>query len=333
MLKESGDVGAVALDGRYLEDIEILDNMANNINQNDAPSMTKKGIENVSLNSGNTDKRKQHHGTIQATENLYEVERKKRIQRNQDMLQKLGLKATMSDMVCGPSSISSLNDKCAARALPGRQRRTVSKAVLPKAPVRRSTRHQKLQERDRGREMIDAIDEDSNVGVEDELLDMEEYFRLTGKDVSDALRVDGIYHGWICPRVAEAYSVPEEGSDVSVLNTSIPHTAQATGPGWSKIRAKSAKMLRSNPNAFFYRHVAPDKQQAHGEWTAEEDALFMETARREGVGDRWGLFASHIGTRVGYQCSAYYAQVVIPSGRIIDSRFKMTRSGKAVFSR
>ncbi len=32
--------------------------------------------------------------------------------------------------------------------------------------------------------------------------------------------------------------------------------------GWSSIRIKSAKELRKNPNAYFYRHVAPHEHQA-----------------------------------------------------------------------
>ena len=46
--------------------------------------------------------------------------------------------------------------------------------------------------------------------------------------------------------------------------------------------------------------------QAQGEWTEEEHALFVATARQHGVGDKWGLFASYLPQRVGYQCSAYY---------------------------
>ena len=46
--------------------------------------------------------------------------------------------------------------------------------------------------------------------------------------------------------------------------------------------------------------------QAQGEWTEEEHELFLSTVRAHGAGDKWGLFASHIPQRVGYQCSAYY---------------------------
>lgn len=71
--------------------------------------------------------------------------------------------------------------------------------------------------------------------------------------------------------------------------------------------------------------------QAQGEWTEEEHELFLQTARSHGVGDKWGLFASYIPQRVGYQCSAYYREVIIPSGLVLDSRFRMTHSGKAIF--
>lgn len=71
--------------------------------------------------------------------------------------------------------------------------------------------------------------------------------------------------------------------------------------------------------------------QAMGDWTEEEHDLFMHTARKHGVGVKWGLFASYIPQRVGYQCSAYYRENVIPRGLIFDSRFKLTSGGKAVF--
>ena len=32
-----------------------------------------------------------------------------------------------------------------------------------------------------------------------------------------------------------------------------------------------------------------------------------------------------------YQCSAFYREVAIPGGHILDPRFRMTRCGKAVY--
>ena len=101
--------------------------------------------------------------------------------------------------------------------------------------------------------------------------------------------------------------------------------------GWSEARALAATKLRANPNSFFYRHVEPGQQQANGEWTREELALFLRAARAHGVGDRWGLFSSWIPQRVGYQASAFYRDVVIPSGAVVDARFRMTRTGRALF--
>ena len=101
--------------------------------------------------------------------------------------------------------------------------------------------------------------------------------------------------------------------------------------GWSDARALAATKLRANPNSFFYRHVEPGQQQAHGEWTEGELALFLRAARRHGVGDRWGLFSSWIPQRVGYQANAFYRDVVIPAGLVVDARFRMTRTGRALF--
>lgn len=78
-------------------------------------------------------------------------------------------------------------------------------------------------------------------------------------------------------------------------------------------------------------NCSPTVLQAQGEWSQEEHELFMQTARQFGVGDKWGLFASYVPTRVGYQCSAYYRDVVVAQGLVIDHRFRMTRGGRAVF--
>ena len=57
----------------------------------------------------------------------------------------------------------------------------------------------------------------------------------------------------------------------------------------------------------------------------------MDTVKAYGAGDKWGLFASYIPQRVGYQCSMYYREVVIPQCLVLDDRFRLTRSGKAMY--
>ena len=56
--------------------------------------------------------------------------------------------------------------------------------------------------------------------------------------------------------------------DISCIGiVQAPHARKghlSAGPtmtGWSAIRIKSAKELRKNPNAYFYRHVAPHEEQ------------------------------------------------------------------------
>jgi hypothetical protein len=278
------------------------------------------------------------------TVNAYEEERLKRIQRNQTVLQQMGLREMATEVVT--SAIDPDVEPAEGRTRK-QQRRCNPSAKTSQGPLRTSSRR-------RGTRITDAIHSSSpyvpgstelktepkpNGLLSDppnaekstqHLLPAEDYFKSIGKDVSDALRIDGQFKGWVPSVVAERHGVLAEGAttDASRKASASQHIK---AKGWSGARAKSAMMLQTNPNAFFYRHVAPDKQQAQGEWTPIEHQAFMDTARKFGVGDRWGLFASHVGTRVGYQCSAYYTQVIIPSGEVIDPRFMLTRSGKAVF--
>ena len=68
-------------------------------------------------------------------------------------------------------------------------------------------------------------------------------------------------------------------------------------------------MLRKNPNEYFYRHTAPGVAHRMGPWTEQEHDLFLQTAQKFGVGNKWGLFSSHIPHRIGYQCSQEYRHV------------------------
>ena len=193
---------------------------------------------------------------------------------------------------------------------------------------------------DGGDDALESLDAD------DYLLDLEDYFKLNNIDVSAAIRVDGHYRGWVPREVAEMYGLPLEhpGDDWirSAGAAAGPSASAGSGKrgrkkgsrgGGSDAKAKSSASLSYNPNAYFYRHVAPHQHQAQGEWTQEEQDKFMQVVREWGVGDNWGLFASHISQRVGYQCSAFYRDVIIPSGAVIDDRFKMQRNGKAMFVR
>ena len=90
-------------------------------------------------------------------------------------------------------------------------------------------------------------------------------------------------------------------------------------------------MLKKNPNAYFYRHNPPGEDTWHGDWGDDEIDTFVEVAKKYGCGDKWGLFASHIPHRVGYQCSSVYRHVIIPRCLLRDDNFRLTQSGEAVW--
>ena len=50
-------------------------------------------------------------------------------------------------------------------------------------------------------------------------------------------------------------------SIAAALHAGAVIPASLKAQGWSNARAFSATQLRQNPNAFFYRNVAPDQEQ------------------------------------------------------------------------
>ncbi|KAG0218956.1 hypothetical protein BGX33_005222 [Mortierella sp. NVP41] len=162
-----------------------------------------------------------------------------------------------------------------------------------------------------------------------------------------AIRVDGHYHGWLDPGVVERYGFETSAKDAWEANGGgsfsfkDPLGLQANAAGGTKSKTTKrpkheAKMVakglfKKNPNAFFYRHNEPGQEQWTGDWTAEEQEIFLKVAKEHGCGDKWGLFASHIPHRVGYQCSNFYRQVVLPEGMVFDPNYEYTSRGKPIY--
>jgi Myb-like DNA-binding domain len=294
-------------------------------------------------------------------ENAYERERLERIKRNQEVMQQMGLRqlAVQTATVARPvfdsaSGEGNHSSKPRRRAGPNKKDKFSAAQAGPRRSSARN-RHQAgeySEKTDITAFLQDGATDDDvlePLTAEDFLLGLEDYFKLNNIDISNAVKVDGHYRGWVPKDVAETYGLPLEypGDDwirSAGAGAAAGPSSTSTGSGkrgrkkggrggGSDAKAKSSASLSYNPNAYFYRHVAPHQRQAQGEWTQEERDKFMEVVRVWGVGDSWGLFASHICQRVGYQCSAFYRDVIIPSGAVIDDRFKMTRSGKAVFVR
>ena len=102
---------------------------------------------------------------------------------------------------------------------------------------------------------------------------------------------------------------------------------------WSDARKESYKEMLDNPNKFFYRNRPPGESQKNGQWSEDEQQLFMERMRyfqdELGVIDAcWGLFAVPIKGRLGYQCANYY-RYLIKEGKIQNERYSVIE-GKLV---
>eukprot|EP00123_Amoebidium_parasiticum_P021104 comp6161_c0_seq1/m.1989 comp6161_c0_seq1/g.1989 ORF comp6161_c0_seq1/g.1989 comp6161_c0_seq1/m.1989 type:complete len:363 (-) comp6161_c0_seq1:642-1730(-) len=168
---------------------------------------------------------------------------------------------------------------------------------------------------------------------------MAEYFK---DKVVDPVKVDGRYHGWVNPDLVAKYGLEgnaadaweKNGGGTYSHNNPLGNMSVPIGPkpaGWSAIRHLSSKLLHKNPNAYFYRHTEPCVPQHIGDWTEEEHNLFLDTARKYGCGDKWGLFSSYIPHRVGYQCSNYYRQVILPMGLVHDPNYRIDSAGRAIY--
>lgn len=80
---------------------------------------------------------------------------------------------------------------------------------------------------------------------------------------------------------------------------------------WSQAKRIAWQAIDTNPNAFFYRHVAPGQRKKTGAWDTSEKELFMNVIKVHPPSQgKWGLFAQHIPGRVGYQCRNFYHRLL-----------------------
>lgn len=175
----------------------------------------------------------------------------------------------------------------------------------------------------------------------DFLINAEDHF--TPKVLEEAVRVNGHYTGWVEQGVMERMDICGNANDAwesegggafsfkDPLGTGKKLGKRSVPSGQSVAKYVSSKLLKKNPNAYFYRHTEPGVEQWAGDWTEEERQTFLTVAKKYGCGDKWGLFSTHIPHRVGYQCSNYYRQCVIPEGWIVDGNYRIDNSGHAIY--
>lgn len=193
--------------------------------------------------------------------------------------------------------------------------------VAPIEPTRRSARA-------RG-----AKAKAMEIGEDDQIVDGEEGLEhhLTCDEYCERLGIEPgpkmtSFTGWVEESVRERLGIASSANEAWERNGGGKWSRPAKGQ--AKDHAK--KMLYKNPNAYFYRHTAGEEQ-INGDWSEDEIKQFVKVATKYGAGDKWGLFASHIPGRVGYQCSAAYRHIMLPRGLLRDDAWRMTMSGEAVW--
>jgi hypothetical protein len=139
--------------------------------------------------------------------------------------------------------------------------------------------------------------------------------------------MDGRFRGWVAERACDALGIARTAE----AHWSTHAGAETRPSGKESAKAFALRMMRVNPNAFFYRHNLPGETARHGEWSQQEIDRFVAVATEHGAGDKWGLFASHIPGRVGYACSSLYRQHCIPNGLLMDDNFRVDERGEAVW--
>ncbi|KAJ1956939.1 hypothetical protein GGI12_005173 [Dipsacomyces acuminosporus] len=280
----------------------------------------------------------------------YERERLENIRQNQEMLLALNL-TSATDMFSAVSAASAKEPRKitnkdirkkktkeqASTTSPQKKTKRTKRASSP-PPTRRSKRL-----RGESAEPITVVEEQViETGDVSELLQPADG-AFTRDILEKAIRVDGHYRGWveegvmarlgIRPNATEAWE-SEGGGKFSFkdpLGTGSKISKRSVPGGQSVAKFVSSKLLKKNPNAYFYRHTEPGVEQWTGDWTEDERQEFLTIAKKYGCGDKWGLFSTHIPHRVGYQCSNFYRQYVIPEGWIIDENYRIDTGGSAIY--
>ncbi|KAI9287440.1 hypothetical protein BC943DRAFT_319793 [Umbelopsis sp. AD052] len=277
--------------------------------------------------------------------NEYEEQRLKNIERNRQLLQQLDILRAKDDTFDIPSTITTLPKRRivenAQRAV-GKPKKI--KVELP--PARKSTRLRGLPAPD----MQVEVDKENHIeitqqeeSVDDDLWDgklltADEYFNEDVK--KNAIRTDGHFRGWLSEELMKKHGFEGNAADCWEKNGGgkfsykdpLGTGKKSTGRSQrTSAKAVAHMMWKKNPNMYFYRHNEPGIEQWTGDWTEDEKSIFLNLAKEHGCGDKWGIFASYISHRVGYQCSNFYRSEIIPSGLIFDDNYQFTPSGRPVY--
>ena len=274
--------------------------------------------------------------------NAYEREREARIARNKMMLESLRVASNAAELAACAEGAST------RKTTPKKRKKDAAlNAVPPRALSKRVTRNRAkvIDEdpafarlaaenpaeygfliRDAGISKRDKKEKSLLASAFEHTKSCEEGCSVAGLEKGP--KMDGHFRGWVSESAREA---------LGIHKTAEKHWAENSGAptkypyGKESAKAFAMRMMRVNPNAYFYRHNLPGEAAKHGEWSQREIDLFVSIATRFGAGDKWGLFASHVPGRVGYACSSLYRQHCVPNGLLLDDNFRIGDRGEAVW--
>ncbi|CAO3625612.1 unnamed protein product [Cunninghamella blakesleeana] len=274
----------------------------------------------------------------------YEAERLKNIERNKQLLESFEIDKARNILHDIP--VVSTTDSSNNNQRINKRPRVLTKSQPP--PRRKSSRIRGIEPTPiqiNSAEHVETLNEYENIENLDlgdefwdgKLLKAEEYFDKETK--AKAIITDGHYSGWLNPELMEKYQFEQSALEAWEKNGGGKFSYKdPLGTGTKRkygsrtnAREIAHKMFKKNPNMYFYRHNEPGLEQWTGDWTDEEKEIFLKVAKEHGCGDKWGLFASYIPHRVGYQCSNYYRSVLLPMGLIFDENYQFTPSGKPIY--
>ena len=273
--------------------------------------------------------------------NEYEREREARIARNKRVLDQLRVSSN-ADALVACAEGASKKQKHAPEARDARKRRKDSgaSAVPTRAPSTRVTRNRdKALDEDPALARLAAEnpaeygflvakkrrEETRRLEDAERLLSCEAWCDAAG--LARGPKMDGRFHGWVAERACDALGIARTAEEHWATNAG----AETRPSGKESAKDFALRVMRVNPNAYFYRHNLPGEAARDGEWSPQEIDLFVAVATEHGAGNKWGLFASHIPGRVGYACSSLYRKHCIPNGLLMDDNFRLDERGEAVW--
>ena len=111
--------------------------------------------------------------------------------------------------------------------------------------------------------------------------------------------MDGHFRGWVEPNLVKSLGLASSAGEAWEAHGGGSFAKAGKAGKGENAKEFARKMIRKNPNCYFYRHNAPGEDAWHGDWAQDEIDRFVNVAKEHGCGDKWGLFASYIPHRVG----------------------------------